>query len=84
MAKRKIKEPAVEIPKVNKAKTIEDFYSIGKWKGFKQFKCTLCKFDTLDEAEIKKHIIEVHMPKPIKPKVALKLYDRFGNEVIKK
>ena len=81
---KKTKEPAVEIPKVKKVKTIEDFYSIGKWKGFDQFKCKLCKFDTLEEKVIKDHIKEVHMPKPIKPKVELKLYDRFGNEVIKK
>ena len=77
----KTKEPAVEIPKVKKVKTIEDYYSIGKWKRFDQFKCKLCKFDSLEEKVIKDHIIEVHMPKPVKPKVTLKLYDRHGHEV---
>jgi len=75
---KKTKEPEVEIPKV---KTIEDFYSIGKWKGFDQFKCDLCKFDTLEEKVIKDHIINVHMPKPIKPKVKPKLFDRYNNEI---
>lgn len=81
---KKTKETAVEIPKVNKVKTIEDFYSIGKWKGFDQFKCDLCAFDSLEEKVIKEHMTEVHMPKPVKPKVELKLYDRYGHEVIKK
>ena len=40
MAKAK-KEPEVKKPEVKKVKTVEDFYSIGNWKGFKQFKCDL-------------------------------------------
>ncbi len=77
----KTKEPKVEIPKVKKS--IEDYYSIGKWKGFDQFKCKLCKFDSLEEKVIKDHISEVHIPKPIKPKVEIQLLDRFGNKVNK-
>lgn len=80
MAKKK-KETVVKKPEVKKAKTIEDYYSIGKWKGFKQFKCDLCEFDTLEEKIIKVHIIEVHMPKPVKPKVKVQLYDRFNKKV---
>ena len=83
MAKAK-KSPEAKKPELKRVKTVEDFYSIGKWKGFDQFKCDLCAFDTLEEKVIKDHLKEVHMPKPVKPKVALKLYDRFGNEVIKK
>lgn len=81
---KKTKEPAVEILKVKKVETIEDNYSIGKWKGFDQFKCKLCAFDSLEEKVIKDHIVEVHTPKPMKPKVEVKLCDRFGNEIIKK
>lgn len=80
MAKKK-KEPEVKIPEVKKVKTIEDYYSIGKWKGFKQYKCKLCAFDTLEENVIKDHIKKEHMPKPIKPKVKVQLYDRFNNKV---
>lgn len=83
MAKTK-QEPEVKKPEVKKVKTIEDFYSIGKWKGFDQFKCKVCKFDSLEEQAIKDHIKDVHMPKPVKPKVEIKLYDRNGNEIIKK
>ena len=83
MAKVK-KVPEEKKQEVKKVKTIDDFYSIGKWNGFDQFKCDLCKFDTLEEKAIKDHIKEVHMPKQVKPKVALKLFDRYGHEVIKK
>ena len=81
---KKTKEPAVEIPKVKKVKTIEDYYSIGKWRGFNQFKCKLCAFDSLDKKVIEDHIREVHLPKPIKVKEPVKLYDRYSNEIIKK
>ena len=79
------KEKKVEKkPEVKKAKTIKDYFSVGKWKNLKQYKCNLCAFDSLDENSIKAHIIEQHMPKPPKPKVEVKLLDRFGREVIKK
>ncbi len=78
---KKIKEPEVKKPEVKKIKTVEDYYTIGKWGRFDQFKCSLCPFDSLDEKEIKDHIVEQHMPKPVKPKVKLKLYDRYNNEI---
>ena len=40
--------------------------------------------DFTDEDKIKAHIIERHMPKLPKPVVEVRLYDRFGREVIKK
>lgn len=75
------KKPELKKPELKKVKTIEDFYSIGSWKGFKQFKCDLCAFDTLEEKVIKDHIKDVHMPKPVKPKVKVQLYDRYNNKV---
>jgi len=78
---KKTKEPAVEIPKVKKAKTVDDYYSVGKWKGLNQYKCNLCPFDSLSEQAIKNHIIDRHFPKPVKPAVKPKIYDRFNNEI---
>ena len=80
MAKKEIKSVAKK-PELKKVKSVEDFYSIGKWKGFDQFKCDLCAFDSLEEKVIKVHITKVHMPKPVKPKVKVQLYDRFNNKV---
>lgn len=83
MAKKKEEsvkeEKKIEEPK--KVKTIDDYFVIGKWKGLKQYKCTLCNFDSLEEEEIKNHIIERHIPKPPKPKVITQLVDRYGNKL---
>ncbi len=80
----KEKKIAIKKPEVKKVKTVKDYYTLGKWKKFTQYKCILCPFDSLDEKKIIAHIIERHMPKPPKPVVEVKLYDRFNRPIIKK
>ncbi len=84
MAKIVKESKAAKVVETKKVKTLEDYYSIGKWKGLKQYKCNLCPFDSLDEKAIKDHIIERHMPKPPKPVVKVAITDRFGREIINK
>ena len=78
------KKIAVKKPEVKKVKTIKDYYTLGKWKKYTQYKCILCSFDSLDEKSIIDHINERHVPKPPKPKVEVQLFDRFNRPVIKK
>ncbi len=78
------KKIAVKKPEVKKVKTIKDYYTLGKWKKYTQYKCILCPFDSLDEKSIIDHINERHVPKPPKPKVEVQLFDRFNRPVIKK
>ncbi len=84
MAKIVKESKAAKVVETKKVKSIEDYYSVGKWKGLKQYKCNLCPFDSLDEKAIKAHIIERHMPKPPRPIVEVKLVDRFGRKIINK
>lgn len=71
-------------PEVKKAKTIKDYYTLGTWKRFTQYKCSLCPFDSLDEESIISHINERHIIQPPRPVKQVTLFDRFGREIIKK
>lgn len=40
-------------------------YTVGWWKGFRQWRCKLCPWDTLEsEAAMLEHIAAVHKPPP--------------------
>ena len=71
-------------PEIKKVKTVRDYYSMGEWRGFPQYKCNVCPFDSLNEKTIKDHIIDRHIPKPVRPKVSVIKFDRHGKEVIEK
>jgi len=54
-------------------------YTVGTWRGTSCYRCNLCAYDSLDESDIKEHILARHTPRPkIKP-VTVPIYDRFGN-----
>lgn len=59
----------------------EDLYTIGEWKGLPNYKCRHCPFSTLDEAEIREHVLKRHAPRPPQRRVVPELVDRFGNPV---
>ena len=78
--KKESEKVAKKAPVKEKILTVEDFYTVGKWKRFAQYKCKECPFDSLDEKQIKEHVLK-HMTRAIKPKVKPKFVDRFGNEL---
>ena len=55
-------------------------YEVGSWSGLPQYRCLLCKFDTLNEDTIFKHIEETHqLGKQQSPSVLVA--DKRGNDV---
>ncbi len=81
--KIEVKKPEIKKVEIRKPKTVKDYYSIGEWRGLPQYKCNSCPFDSLNEKSIKEHVIDRHIPAPVRPKVEVKILDRFGNEVNK-
>lgn len=49
---------------------LKRFYQTGAWAGIPQYRCGLCKFDTLHEHAIIDHLREVHLIGKIPPTVA--------------
>jgi hypothetical protein len=37
-----------------------DMYIVGTWRGLPQYVCAACKFDTLDEVVMLKHLVNKH------------------------
>ena len=72
-----------KVPEKEKIKTIEDYYTIGKWGRHVQYKCNMCPFDSLEKAGIEAHIKDVHMPAPPSSGYHKPILDRFGNEMVK-
>ncbi len=61
----------------------ETLYTVGLWKGLKQYRCMWCAFDTLNEETMFKHI-EAHRlaNRPTPPrKPSVLVADKRGNEV---
>jgi hypothetical protein len=53
-------------------------YTIGSWKGHKQWRCNLCPFDTLDgERAMLEHIAAKHAPPP----PVVQAYDARGHPI---
>jgi len=48
-------------------------YTVGAWKGIKQYRCKKCPFDTLNMPDMQAHIGKRHAPPPSQ------IIDRFGN-----
>jgi hypothetical protein len=73
MTKKPQSDPAPENP----------YFTMGRWNGLPQWKCTQCPWDTLDgEATLMEHYAERHAPppEPAKPTI-IQTFDRWGNEV---
>lgn len=53
-------------------------YTVGWWKGFRQWRCKQCPWDTLEsEAAMLEHIATVHAP----PKPRVYVADKSGREI---
>jgi hypothetical protein len=37
-----------------------DMYTVGTWRGIPQYVCAVCKFDTLDEMVMLRHLVNKH------------------------
>jgi len=44
-------------------------YTLGTWRGFTTYKCTLCEFDCMDKAQALEHY-RAHFVKPPEPRDA--------------
>lgn len=60
---------------------IEEYYTVGTWKGMPRYMCRLCPFDTLRENVIKEHVLERHLRSVTAAPVKVPKVDRFGNPV---
>jgi hypothetical protein len=60
----------------------EPLYTVGRWKGLTQYRCTLCGWDTLHgEAAMREHMAQRHTPPPKPKRVSALLVNRFGNPI---
>lgn len=60
-----------------------EFYTMGKWKGLDQWRCSKCEYTTLrGEANLLDHYTKAHIMAPPKAKPPIiQAYDRFGNPI---
>jgi hypothetical protein len=56
-------------------------FSLGEWRGFEQYKCAFCAWDTLDRDEMVLHLARLHAPKPAQ-RVELPLVDHKGDPLV--
>jgi hypothetical protein len=87
MTKRKStrvrKKEAAPVEKSQEGEKSQLPYTLGKWKGLRQWRCRLCQWDTLvDEAEMLAHIQEKHAPRARQTVTTeLPFVDRYGNPI---
>jgi len=56
-------------------------YTIGTWRGFTQWRCKFCPWDTLEgEAAILEHLRSAHAPSP-EPKSPILIADKHGRQI---
>ena len=60
-----------------------EIYTLGNWKGFVQYNCNFCPFDSLDKSEILAHYQARHAPPPPPPPSSGLIFvaDKNGNPV---
>jgi hypothetical protein len=57
------------------------FYTMGSWRGFPQWKCELCPWDTLEgEEKMLEHLASAHAPPP-EPKSPILIADKSGKQI---
>lgn len=76
------KEPEADIKDSGGKKESVRLWDMGVWKGLSQWRCRLCRWDTLDgEEAMLKHIAEVHTKKKTREFL---IADRRGRPVEEK
>lgn len=61
---------------------LEDLYEVSEWKGMPQWRCKICRWDTLvNREEMVEHITAVHLPQQPSGTPQILTADRFGNVV---
>lgn len=59
----------------------ERSYTVGSWRGFTQYQCKLCPWDTLEgEAAMLEHLRSAHAPAP-EPKSPILIADKSGRQI---
>jgi hypothetical protein len=62
-------------------KETKEFFTIGEWKGFTQYRCNFCPFDTLHERLILSHLASKHIPEVRMQDTGL--VDESGRSIVK-
>ena len=73
-----------QLPEPTAEDTANGFIAHGSWKGHPQLHCLLCAFDSLVEATMRKHVLDVHQMAVIAGQVettplSVPLYDHKGD-----
>jgi hypothetical protein len=60
----------------------DEGYELGQWRGFVQYCCVRCAFDTLRIGEMRAHIAKVHSLERAAVAVELPLVDHRGDPLV--